>query len=151
MQKLSFKKKIWIEPSESDGCSIVEQLKKTRAVSAPFSPPNIYALKNADAFVNMILEAKAKNLKIGIFGDYDADGITSTVMWIKFFEAACIPCCWYVPNRSDGYGPSKDTIQKLIDEGAQMLLFLDCGTNSPELDDVEIPVLILDHHREVRN
>lgn len=127
--------------------SLQAQLKLTRSNKTPFLPPPILGIKGSEQFITQILNAIRNKTKIGIFGDYDADGICSTVMWIKFFNKLGVPHIWYIPNRQDGYGPSETGINNLIKEDAKALLFLDCGTNSIELDSFDIPIFILDHHR----
>ena len=59
---------------------------------------------------------------MGIFGDYDVDGITSCAMWYKFLGHIGIETVIYIPNRCDGYGISSSGLDYLIDAGADCIL-----------------------------
>lgn len=104
-------------------------------------------LPDAAVFAHQLLDFREKNLSIGVFGDYDADGITSVAIWTQFFIKIGIRHQIYIPNRADGYGASNKGIDFLSSK-TDVLLFLDCGSNSAELlDKLEMPVWIVDHHQ----
>jgi single-stranded-DNA-specific exonuclease len=106
--------------------------------------PDPSLLVDIDKLIDTVL--KSKNL--GIFADYDADGLTSAAMWKKCMDLAGIKSSVYIPSRQDGYGASRNGISKLLEAGADTLLFLDCGSTSIELlSTLEVPVCILDHHQ----
>ncbi len=105
--------------------------------------PNPKALPDIDQAITAIKQAKY----IGIFSDYDADGVTSAVMWQEFLCARDIKTTTYIPNRKVGYGPTQESIQELIARGVDTLLFLDCGTDCHELfTNIKIPIVVIDHH-----
>lgn len=107
-----------------------------------------------DNAVERTVEAIFKKQNITIFGDYDVDGITSTYLVVKYLNIIGINPKYYVPNRfSDGYGISKESIQKAINDKADLLITVDSGINS--INEVEfanlsnLDVIILDHHIQI--
>ena len=93
-----------------------------------------------------------KKEKIGIFGDYDVDGATSTALLGKYFTELKIPYEIYIPDRKkEGYGPSIKSFKKLINKGVKIIFTVDCGTLS--FDAIEFAkenntdVIVLDHHQ----
>ncbi|MDB3894270.1 single-stranded-DNA-specific exonuclease RecJ [Candidatus Pelagibacter sp.] len=88
---------------------------------------------------------------ICILGDYDVDGSTSTSLLVRFFKHINHPYFYYIPDREkDGYGATKKIFQKLILKKPQLVIMVDCGSNSNEainfLNDNDIKSLIIDHH-----
>ena len=90
--------------------------------------------------------------KVGIFGDYDVDGATSTALLGKYFTELKIPYEIYIPDRKkEGYGPSIKSFKELIDKGVKIIFTVDCGTLS--FDAIEFAkenntdVIVLDHHQ----
>ena len=71
------------------------------------SMPNPFLLKDMDKAVKRTVNSIIKNKKIGIFGDYDVDGATSTAILGKYFKEIKIDYQIYIPDRkNEGYGPS---------------------------------------------
>ena len=94
--------------------------------------------------------------KIGIFGDYDVDGATSTAILGKYFNELGQSYEIYIPDRrTEGYGPSIKGFKYLIDKGVKIIFTVDCGTLSFDAiefaKDKEIDVIILDHHQSEIN
>lgn len=90
------------------------------------------------------------NVPIVVYGDYDADGITSTSLLINFFRDIKANAKYYIPSRfSEGYGLNKDAIKKISEHG-KVLIVCDSGTNAfDELfyaRDLGLEVFVLDHH-----
>ena len=116
--------------------------------------PDPSLLLDMDNAVQRTVEAIFKKQNITIFGDYDVDGITSTYLIVKYLNILGLSPKYYVPNRfSDGYGVSKESIQKAIDDQADLLITVDSGINS--INEVEfanlsnLDVIILDHHIQI--
>ena len=77
--------------------------------------PNPLRLKDMDHAINRIYESINKNELIGIFGDYDVDGATSTALLARYFSRINQKIKTYIPDRTtEGYGPSKESFHKLI-------------------------------------
>ena len=94
--------------------------------------------------------------KIGIFGDYDVDGATSTALIGKFLSELQLPYEIYIPDRkTEGYGPSKKGFEELIKKDVKIIFTVDCGTLSFEAIDYaknkNIDVIVLDHHQSEIN
>ncbi len=90
--------------------------------------------------------------KIGIFGDYDVDGASSTAILGKFFSELNQNYEIYIPDRKkEGYGPSVDAFKDLISKDVKIIYTVDCGTLSFEAINYAkkkgIDVIVLDHHQ----
>jgi single-stranded-DNA-specific exonuclease len=115
-------------------------------------------LPNPDILIDMnkavirTIEAINKKEKIGIFGDYDVDGATSTAILGKYFAELKSDFEIYIPDRkTEGYGPSIKGFKKLINNGSKLIFTVDCGTLSFEPIDfatkLKTDILVLDHHQ----
>ena len=114
--------------------------------------PNPYILKDMDKAIKRTENAIINNEKIGIFGDYDVDGATSTAILGKYFEIINIPFEIYIPDRKkEGFGPNKKAFLEFINLGVNLIFTVDCGTLSFAPIDfakkMKIDVIILDHHQ----
>ncbi len=114
--------------------------------------PNPFILKDMDKTVDRTIKTIMKNEKIGIFGDYDVDGATSTAILGNYFKQIKQNVEIYIPDRkTEGYGPSKQGFDKLISNGVKLIFTVDCGTVSFESIDFSqkknTDVLVLDHHQ----
>ena len=114
--------------------------------------PNPYILKDMDRAVERTKKAIIDIEKIGIFGDYDVDGATSTAILGKYFRLLNIPFEIYIPDRKkEGFGPNEKAFLEFIDLGVNLIFTVDCGTLSFEPIDFakkkNIDVIILDHHQ----
>ena len=114
--------------------------------------PNPYILKDMDRAIERTKKAIIDIEKIGIFGDYDVDGATSTAILGKYFRLLNIPFEIYIPDRKkEGFGPNEKAFLKFIDLGVNLIFTVDCGTLSFEPIDFakkkNIDVIILDHHQ----
>ena len=95
--------------------------------------PDPFILKDMDKSVNRVSKAIIEKEKIGIFGDYDVDGATSTAVLGNYFKDLGHEISIYIPDRkTEGYGPSSNGFDKLIKEGASLIFTVDCGTMSFE-------------------
>ena len=103
-----------------------------------------------------ILKAINQKEKIGIFGDYDVDGASSTALLANYLKILKQSYEIYIPDRqSEGYGPSVNSFQKLIDKKISLIITVDCGTMSFDAIDYansnNIDVIVLDHHQSETN
>ncbi len=118
--------------------------------------PNPFILKDMDLATKRTYEAVLNNDKIGIFGDYDVDGATSTAILAKYFRSINCEILTYIPDRQkEGYGPSAIGFKKLINKGVKIIFTVDCGTLSYEAiqyaNDEKVDVIVLDHHQSEVN
>ena len=90
--------------------------------------------------------------KIGVISDYDVDGVTSATLLLRFLRAVGHDALVYIPDRiSEGYGPSQGAVKALKQQGAEVLLTLDCGVLSHDplahAAELGFTTLIVDHHQ----
>jgi single-stranded-DNA-specific exonuclease len=114
--------------------------------------PNPNNLIDMEKSTLRTFEAINKKEKIGIFGDYDVDGATSTALLGKYFSELNLSYEIYIPDRrKEGYGPSIKSFEELIKKGVKIIFTVDCGTLSFEAIDYakknNIDVIVLDHHQ----
>ncbi len=110
-----------------------------------------FVLIGMEKSVDRLLSAIANGEKIVVYGDYDVDGVTATVMMVEALRAFGGDVERYIPNRFDeGYGLNCDAIESLAGEGARVILTVDCGIRSPvEADrarELGVDLIISDHH-----
>jgi single-stranded-DNA-specific exonuclease len=155
-QTLFFKENFFIDEITAKLLSI-RNIKKEEVKS--FLNPSIRNfLPNPNVLLDMeksslrTVKAIKNKEKIGIFGDYDVDGATSTAILGRYFKELEIPFEIYIPDRrTEGYGPSIKGFTQLIENGVKIIFTVDCGTLS--FDTIEfakkkkIDVIILDHHQ----
>lgn len=110
-----------------------------------------FLLPDMEAGVDLLLRAIHGGKKICIYGDYDADGITSVSILMEFLGTLTQKIEYYIPSRFDeGYGLNSGAIRNIFENGAEVLLTVDCGSVSYE--EVELAkklgmeVLVTDHH-----
>ena len=110
-----------------------------------------FLLPDMEAGVDLILDAISQKKKICIYGDYDADGVTSVSILMGFLSELTDNLEYYIPNRiEEGYGLNKEAIRKIHEGGAGLIITVDCGSVS--YDEVELAkelgmqVLVTDHH-----
>lgn len=110
-----------------------------------------FLMPDMEIVVDRILKATKEKQKIIIYGDYDADGITSVTVLKSFLEERGLDVSYYIPNRLDeGYGLNKKAIKKIYDDGFRLMITVDCGISGIEeveyANSLGIETLITDHH-----
>ncbi len=112
---------------------------------------NPFLMKDMGKAVYRVIQAIHKKEKVIIFGDYDADGITSVAVLIRFLRKLLPDIDYYIPDRiEEGYGLNHDAIDNLKQRGIELIITVDCGVS--DLEDVKyasslgIDTIILDHH-----
>ena len=110
-----------------------------------------FLMPDMEIIVDRVLQAIEQKEKIMIYGDYDADGITSITVLKSFLEERGLEVASYIPNRLDeGYGLNKTALKKIYDDGYSLIITVDCGISG--IDEVDyanslgMEVLITDHH-----
>ncbi len=125
---------------------------------APFLNPNYEAkhdpflLPDMDKAVERLVLARERQEKVFIYGDYDIDGLTATSVLLdalgqfgfEFVQA-------FIPNRfTEGYGLTVDAVRRIIDDGAELILTVDCGSLSHKeiayAKERGVDVIVTDHH-----
>ncbi len=101
--------------------------------------------------VDLLLSAIDDGKRIVIYGDYDVDGITSTSLMMKVIGSLTNNVTYYIPSRLDeGYGLHKESIDRIHEDGGELILTVDCGSVSKEetayAHSLGIETLVTDHH-----
>ena len=113
-------------------------------LSDPFLLPDIHPA------VSAVMNAIASGRRIGLFGDYDADGVTATALMSGFLKKVGATAEVYLPARDEGYGLSQGAVRTLRERGVDLLICLDCGSsNVAELElaaQLGMEAVIIDHH-----
>ncbi len=113
---------------------------------------NPFLMKGMREAVNRLEQASVAREKILVHGDYDADGITGTAVVALALEKLKIPHETFLPERArEGYGVSREAIEKAKREGIRLLITVDCGISAAEpirqAREAGIDVMVLDHHQ----
>lgn len=113
--------------------------------------PDPFSLKDMDVTAQFLADAIVHKRKIAIFGDFDVDGATSSALLHRFLKHFGVDAPIYIPDRlTEGYGPNAEALQKLKNEGAEIVILLDCGTTAFEPlaagRAMGLDIIVLDHH-----
>ena len=154
MRPLSLTGKHWILPDHTEALNashVLLRLLKERGIEddATLISPSVYP--DMQRVVKRIQSAIANTERIGIFGDYDCDGVTATAQLVRYFRRKGVEPYVRLPHRvRDGYGLKPSVAQEIIDAGVQLLITCDTGIASVSeiamLSEKGIDVIVTDHH-----
>ena len=168
----SARRRRWIIPEPHEHCPIpntaypdfVTKLLRRRGIEsadeaaqflfdAPAAPPDpLLLLPGAPAALDRIERAIVENEGIAVYGDFDVDGVTSSVILTEAIRALGGRVTPYIPDRfTEGYGLHRDALTRLRrDHGISLVITVDCGLSSwAEVDDANAQgqdVIVVDHH-----
>ncbi len=113
--------------------------------------PNPSLFQDMDKAAARIAKAVMSGEAIGILGDYDVDGATSSALLKTFLQAVGATVTVHIPDRvSEGYGPNLPALQRLQGKGVRLVVTVDCGTTAFEVlqgaQDMGLDVIVVDHH-----
>ena len=113
--------------------------------------PDPSRLQDMDVAAKRLASAIMQDELIGIFGDYDVDGATSSSLLARMFNAAGGRSTTYIPDRiKEGYGPNGPALLAMRKSGVSIAVTVDCGTMSHEPLDIAkkagLDVIVVDHH-----
>lgn len=150
----------WIVyPKKTD--DIIDQLLLNRRVDLKYKEiflnPDFYKntfdpfdLPNIGKAIKRIKQAITNKEKIGLFVDYDADGIPGGAILYKLFQYLKTTALVYIPTRDEGYGLNQTGIKYFSDEGVKLIITVDLGiTNKAEINfanKLGVDVIVTDHH-----
>jgi len=114
--------------------------------------PDPSVLKDMDKAATLIVDAIQAGQNITVFADYDVDGGTSAAQLVRWARAFGRDLNVYVPDRvAEGYGPSVDAFHRLKEQGADLVITVDCGAAATEAleaaVDIDLPIVVVDHHQ----
>jgi single-stranded-DNA-specific exonuclease len=113
--------------------------------------PDPSTMTAMDETAERLADAITNNERIALFGDYDVDGASSCALMTRYLAAFGIIPETHIPDRIfEGYGPNIAAMDKLIDNGASLIITLDCGSTSEDpiahATGRGADVLVIDHH-----
>ncbi|MFQ3889260.1 single-stranded-DNA-specific exonuclease RecJ [Staphylococcus shinii] len=108
-------------------------------------------MSDMDKAITRINLAIDQNQKILVYGDYDADGVTSTTILVNTLKELGAHVGWYIPNRfSEGYGPNEMAFKNAYEEGISLIITVDNGIQGHDeiqmVQDLGVDVIVTDHH-----
>ncbi|MBM7569551.1 single-stranded-DNA-specific exonuclease RecJ [Aquibacillus albus] len=108
-------------------------------------------MNDMEKAVNRVKQAIENGESILVFGDYDADGVSSTTVMIEALRELGAVCEYYIPNRfTEGYGPNENAFKEASKQGFQLIITVDTGiaaVHEAEIaKDLGIDLIITDHH-----
>ncbi|HET7616548.1 MAG TPA: DHH family phosphoesterase, partial [Bacillales bacterium] len=111
-----------------------------------------FLMKGMRATVDRIRNAVKQEEKILVFGDYDADGVTSTSILTSVLKEIGAKTDYYIPNRfTEGYGPNEPALHKAKEEGYSLVVTVDTGISAVEEAEAArglgLDFIITDHHQ----
>lgn len=112
---------------------------------------NPYLMKDMDKAISIMVDAINNNEKIIVYGDYDADGVTSTAILYKAIKNCGGRVDYHIPHReNEGYGMSVSRIETIAEEGFDLIISCDNGISAIEevkrAKELGLKVIITDHH-----
>lgn len=112
---------------------------------------NPFLMKDMEQGVERLIRAITERERIVVYGDYDADGITSTAILTKFLAEIHDRTTYYIPGRiEEGYGLNKQAINRFREDGTDLIITVDCGISDHEeiayATSSGIDVIVTDHH-----
>lgn len=167
--------KRWLTPSRIDQVAVADLQKQTRLPliisrllvqrgildieeARSFLQPRLdhlhdpFLMKGVDELVDRLLAAKERGDRIGVHGDYDVDGVTSTTLYTQVLRRLGFDVVPFVPHRMiDGFGVSVRALEQFQRDGVRVVLTCDTGFAAVEevrhgVDKLGLEVLITDHH-----
>lgn len=117
-------------------------------ISDLYTPEDLLGMDVATERVHKAIERKEKIL---VFGDYDADGVSSTTLLMSALRELGADCDYYIPNRfTEGYGPNEQAFSYAKEQGFQLIITVDCGIASVQealfAESLGLDLIITDHH-----
>jgi single-stranded-DNA-specific exonuclease len=112
--------------------------------------PSIF--RDMDRAAERLADAITAQESVTIFGDYDVDGATSAALMILLLRDLGLEAKPYIPDRlMEGYGPSGTALVRLKNEGADLIVTVDCGAQAfdalAQARDAGVDVIVVDHHK----
>lgn len=110
-----------------------------------------FLLMNMRAGVDLILSEARAGTRICVYGDYDADGVTSVCVMMNVLRYLTDDITYYIPSRTDeGYGLNEEAVRKIHEDGAGLIVTVDCGSVSYDevklAEELGMKVIVTDHH-----
>lgn len=113
---------------------------------------NPFLMQDMKKAVQRLIRAIHQQEKVVIYGDYDADGITSVVVLLRFLQLIYEHVTYYIPDRiTEGYGLNLAAVERMRTAGISLIITVDCGISDHEqiahAQKLGMDTIILDHHQ----
>ena len=130
----------------TDDSEIFDFFSKECRLSDPFE------IKDMDKAAARIRKAIEEKEKILIYGDYDADGVTSTALLYLYLKSENADVITYIPDRnSEGYGLNLDAVKEISEKGVKLIITVDNGISAfneaDYISSLGMDLVITDHHK----
>ena len=140
---------------------VISSLKKVEKEVQSFLQPDTkkdlfdpFRLRDLEKAAKRIIQASKNKEKVGIFGDYDADGIPGAAFLSEAFKKLGLKTLVYIPSRSEGYGFSPQAVNYFSSKGVKLIVVVDAGIKDLKAcrlaKKLGIDVIICDHHETGR-
>ncbi|NBC36366.1 single-stranded-DNA-specific exonuclease RecJ [Novosphingobium sp. FSY-8] len=129
-----------------------EDLERQRNPTLRAFLPDPSVFRDMDAAAARLADAITTREAITVYGDYDVDGATSAALLIRLIRDLGHDAAYYIPDRLlEGYGPSGEALVRLGQQGAQLIVTVDCGAMAHEAlamaAEAGVQVVVVDHHK----
>lgn len=113
--------------------------------------PDPSVLKDMDAAADRLARAIREGETVAVFGDYDVDGATSSALLLRYIRSVGGRILCHIPDRiAEGYGPNLPALLKLKQDGAAVVVTVDCGITAFDILDEAaakgVETIVVDHH-----
>ena len=135
---------------EARGLLVAQDIKAFLSAEAQLMD-DPFVLKDMDKAVVRIRQALEEEQRIAVYGDYDCDGITSTVLMASYLQSVGADVLYYVPDRAtEGYGMNRGAVELLHNQKTDLIITVDNGISAHEeiayATELGIDTVVTDHH-----
>ena len=113
--------------------------------------PNPFCMKDVNKAVTRLRQAIREREPIAVYGDFDVDGVTATVLLVRTLQALGAEVQPYIPHRvEEGYGLQLEALRNLYRQGVRVLVTVDCGIRAvSQIEQARrgLDIIVTDHHR----
>ena len=111
-----------------------------------------FLMKGMEEAAAHLADRIGRGRPVGVYGDYDVDGVSATALLWRFFSHLGVRAPYYIPGRLDeGYGLHEEGLRRLREAGCDTVVTVDCGVSAhdaaKEAERMGIRLIITDHHR----
>lgn len=153
-----------IIPKLATGCGVSSLTAAVLAAKGYSSPEDVrdkleaydfsvpFLIRDMELAANVINEAIENGVSMCVYGDYDCDGIMASAILTTYLTEAGADVSCYIPERSEGYGLNKNAVEKLCNDGVQLIITVDNGISAVEeaeyIYSLGMKLVITDHHQQ---
>ena len=110
-----------------------------------------YLIRGMQKAAEYIINSAESGERICVYGDYDCDGIMSTVMLYSYLLLLGADVTYYIPEREEGYGLNEESIRKIAEDGTNLIITVDNGISSVKeaelIKELGMALVVTDHHQ----